>query len=192
MCVCVCVCVFVCECVSACLCVCVCESVCIFVCLSAIKVDDWLMTNYVRPDRISFVNLYIAYYASQRKGVSTHSPKSCIPGGGWRIESVDQKTVPDARPSGEDLSVNRAIITKGEDTQIVYYWFQQRDRLLTNELLVKWYLFWDAISRNRTDGALVRVMTPIFENEDEAQADQRLIDLIRSVYSRLGPYFPSM
>ena len=90
-----------------------------------------------------------------------------------------------------DQPYKTEIITKGEATQIVYYWFQQRDRLLINEFLVKWYLFWDAVSRNRTDGALVRVMTPIIKGEDEAQADRRLIDLIRSVYPRLGPYFPS-
>jgi exosortase D (VPLPA-CTERM-specific) len=158
----------------------------------AIKVDDWLMTNYVRPDQKSFVNFYVAYYASQRKGASAHSPKSCIPGGGWTIENVETQVIPGVLSTGDEFVVNRAVITKGKITQIVYYWFRQRERILTNEFLVKWYLFWDAVSRNRTDGALVRVMTPIFGNEDEAQADQRLIDLIRSVYPRLGPYFPSM
>jgi EpsI family protein len=157
----------------------------------AIKVDDWLMTNYVRPDQKSFVNLYIAYYASQRKGASAHSPKSCIPGGGWRIGNVEPQVIPGVLPAGGEFVVNRAVITKGKSTQIVYYWFRQRERLLTNELLVKWYLFWDAVSRNRTDGALVRVMTPVIEGEDVAQADRRLIDLIRLAYPRLGPYFPS-
>jgi EpsI family protein len=157
----------------------------------AIKVDDWLMNNYLRPDDYAFVNLYIAYYASQRKGASAHSPRSCIPGGGWTIEKIDERTVLGVLSGGGDLAVNRAIITKGEDTQIVYYWFQQRDRLLTNEYLVKWYLFWDAVYLNRTDGALVRVMTPVLKGEDVAQADQRLVDLIQSVFPRLDPYFPS-
>lgn len=94
-------------------------------------------------------------------------------------------------PEVRDLAVNRAIITKGDNTQVVYYGFQQRDRLLTSEFLVKWYLFWDPVYRNRTDGALVRATTPVFREEDVAQADRRLIDLIQSVFPRLEPYFPS-
>ena len=74
---------------------------------------------------------------------------------------------------------------------LVYYWFQQRERFLTNEYVVKWYILWDAITRNRTDGALIRVLTPFGEGEGEAEADQRLTDFIRETYPRLNPYLPA-
>ncbi len=157
----------------------------------AIKVDDWIMTAFTRPQDAAFVNFYVAYYASQRKGASAHSPQSCIPGGGWRIEELSEKSIPGILPGGAHLTVKRAIIGKGQVRQVVYYWFQQRDRMLTNEYLVKWYLLWDAVTRNRTDGALVRVMTRLSDGEETVQADQRLSEFIRAVYSPLRRYLPS-
>ena len=120
------------------------------------------------------VNFYVAYYASQRKGESAHSPRSCIPGGGWEITSLTQRSVDGATVAGQPLRVNRAVIQKGDDEQLVYYWFQQRGRVVTNEYLVKWYLFWDALTRNRTDGALVRLMTSVDPARNLAEADRQL------------------
>jgi EpsI family protein len=137
------------------------------------------------------VNFYVAYYASQRKGVAIHSPRTCIPGGGWSISKLGHLTVKDVNSAnGDPLHVNRAIISKGEDRQLVYYWFEQRGRNLTNEYLVKWYIFWDALTRNRTDGALVRLVTPMVRTESEAAADQRLQTLLRGLYPRIAKYLP--
>ncbi len=94
-----------------------------------------------------------------------------MPGGGWEITQIDRATV-SAGP--ESLPVNRVIIQKGEQRQLVYYWFKQRDRLLTNEFAVKWYIFRDGITRDRSDGALIRLVTPIYGNENVATADGRL------------------
>ncbi len=157
----------------------------------ALKVDDWIIANFVRPSDPEPVNFYVAYYGSQRKGGSAHSPQSCIPGGGWRFEELTQIPVPGVGTDGEYLRVNRAIIKKGQIRHLVYYWFQQRDRLLTSEYLVKWYLFWDAVTRNRTDGALIRVITRLVDGEKLAKADQRLTDFIRAAYPRLPDYFPA-
>ena len=72
-----------------------------------------------------------------------HSPRACLPGGGWQIETFGEHQVPNVRPDGSALRVNRAVISMGEQRQLVYYWFAQRGRNLTNEYLVKWYIFWD-------------------------------------------------
>ncbi len=160
--------------------------------VEALKLTDYVNVNYAKPGDGMPVNLYAAYYASQRKGEAVHSPRSCIPGGGWQIKSVERQTVPDVtRADGQPLEVNRVIIAKGPVRQLVYYWFAQRGRNLTNEYLVKWYLFWDGITRNRTDGALVRLVTPVRPNEDTSVADKRLVSLLKSIYPKIGRYIPA-
>jgi EpsI family protein len=88
------------------------------------------------------------------------------------------------------LSVNRLIIQNGEQKQLVYYWFQQRGRVITNEYLVKWYIFWDALTRNRTDGALVRLTAPVPSSRDMAEADELLADFARATADPLRNHVP--
>jgi exosortase D (VPLPA-CTERM-specific) len=119
--------------------------------------DDYILADYVGPDG-SHVNFYVAYYASQRKGTSPHSPLVCIPGGGWLITTFN-RTI-GQHPGGE-MPLNRAIIEREAQRELVYYWFDERGRKIANEYWAKWYLLADAITKNRSDGALVRLTTPI-------------------------------
>ena len=157
--------------------------------LDALKLDDYILADFNNPSG-QLVNLYVAYYASQRKGQSAHSPRTCIPGGGWQITSLDRYPVNGATIAGQALVVNRSVIQMGEHKQLVYYWFQQRGRIITNEYLVKWYLFWDALMRNRTDGGLVRLVTEVRPGEDITGADQRLTDFAKAVSLPLKAYIP--
>ncbi len=88
------------------------------------------------------------------------------------------------------LRTNRFVIRMGESRQLVYYWFKQRDRVITNEFAVKWYMLWDALMRNRTDGALVRLVTVIPPGEDIEVAEKRLQDFARTVTVPLDKYVP--
>lgn len=155
--------------------------------IDALKFDDYILANYVR-DGSQPVNFYSAYYASQRKGESIHSPRSCIPGGGWEIKSLETVNADVPGEGGNPLRINRLVIQKGEDRQLVYYWFQQRGRNLTNEYAVKWYLFWDALTLNRTDGALVRLTTYLPQGEDLATGAARLDAFLRVLKPQLGRY----
>jgi exosortase D (VPLPA-CTERM-specific) len=155
--------------------------------LDALKLDDYLMADFVSGT--GSVNLYAAYYASQRQGDSIHSPRSCIPGGGWRITQMSQVDVPGST-AGNALRVNRAVIELGTQRQLVYYWFKQRDRELTNEYAVKWYIFVDALARQRTDGALVRLITALQPGEDIALADRRLGEFANTARAELGAFLP--
>lgn len=159
--------------------------------LNSLKLDDYLLADYVHAETGRPVNLYIAYYASQRKGVSSHSPRSCIPGGGWEMGPLARRLFPEVKIDETPLAFNRVVIQRGEQRQLVYYWFQQRGRIITNEYLVKWYLFWDALKRNRTDGAMVRLMTPIEPGEDIAVADKRLERFTKTISDLLTDYIPS-
>jgi exosortase D (VPLPA-CTERM-specific) len=153
--------------------------------LDVLKLDDYVMADYVRQGDRFPVNFYSAYYATQRKGESIHSPRTCMPGGGWEIQSLETIIPKGFEQSGGQFKINRAIIQKGPDRQLVYYWFRQRGRNITNEYLAKWYLLWDAITMNRSDGALVRLTTFVPENQDMDGAEQRLVDFLHGIEPQL-------
>jgi exosortase D (VPLPA-CTERM-specific) len=152
--------------------------------LDALALDDYVIANYRRADG-AVASVYLAYYASQRDRRTAHSPRSCIPGDGWRIESLTQIEL-----GGSGGRANRMVIARGDVRELVYYWFRQRGRTITNEYAVKWYLFWDSIVRQRSDGALVRLIAPIGPQEDVELADRRLSELaatLRPVIPRFVP-----
>lgn len=158
--------------------------------LDALKLSDYLAANYARPADRAPVELWIAYYDEQVSGASVHSPKACLPGGGWNIENIGEYTVDNVGPGGESLTVNRAVISLGDVSQVVYYWFDQRGRDITNEFAVKWYIFQDGLQMRRTDGALVRLSTLVSDRTELAQADARLQDFIRAIDPRLAYHLP--
>jgi exosortase D (VPLPA-CTERM-specific) len=158
--------------------------------IDQLKLDDYLLADYVNASG-SAVNLYIAYYNSQRKGEAVHSPRSCLPGGGWQMRDFGQYEPQKVSIDGRQLRVNRALIELGNQRQLVYYWFQQRGRVIDNEFAVKWYLFWDALTEHRTDGALVRIISPLGAAGGEAEADRRLTDLASRVVPDLGRFIPN-
>jgi len=157
--------------------------------LDTLKLTDYVMSDYKHPQFDLPVNFYVAYYESQRKGASIHSPRSCIPGGGWEIESLATKNV--GSSSGGLELVNRVLIRKGDNRQLVYYWFQQRNRVLTNEYVVKWYLFWDSLTKSRTDGALVRLVVPIPDGYSIEEAELQLNQFLWDFEPLLPRYIPN-
>jgi len=158
--------------------------------LDELRLSDYIIMNFAAADGGN-VNFYTAYYDSQRSGAAIHSPRSCMPGDGWRITSLEQREFAELPFQGAPLRLNRAVIEKGEYKQLVYYWFPQRGRSVTNEYLVKWYLFYDAITMHRTDGALVRLVTSLDKGQDISVADQRLQGFLRELVKELPDYLPA-
>jgi len=158
--------------------------------LDQLKLDDYLLADY-RSSGGPPVNLYVAWYDRQNAGEATHSPRACMPGGGWRIEELRQVPLPGIRLGGQGLRVNRALITYDQQRELVYYWFQQRGRVVTNEYLVKWYLLVDALTRHRTDGALVRLIVPVPVGTSEADADHYMRSFISWFAPFLERYVPA-
>ncbi len=139
--------------------------------------DDYIAAHYMAPGQAAPVDLFVAWYRDQNKG-GIHSPEVCIPAGGWEMSEITQAEIPveiAGRAGGPlMIPVNRAIIQKGLDRQLVYYWFDQAGRRLTSDYAAKAWLLFDALHTGRTDGALVRLVTPINKNEPVAAAEQRL------------------
>jgi exosortase D (VPLPA-CTERM-specific) len=151
---------------------------------NSLAMDDYVLSDYGRADG-KIVNLYVAYYASQQTGESPHSPLVCIPGAGWSISKLEQTKFGAAHP------LNRAIIERNGLKQLVYYWYEERGRTIASEYWSKWYLLSDAITKNRSDGALVRLVTAISPGELERDADSRLLLFMQDLLPRLGSYLPS-
>ncbi len=158
--------------------------------VQALKFDDYLLADYQHSARQSApINLYMAYYREQHSGQSVHSPKTCIPGGGWEITAFDRIAL-DGQPFREPRA-NRAVIQKGDQRQVVLYWFQQRGRMIANEYLVKAYLLWDAVMRHRTDGALVRLTSAVQPDESVEAAESRLIAFAGTIQPALARFIPN-
>ena len=158
--------------------------------INALKFEDYLLANFIRNDQ--GLEFYVAYYDSQRKGESAHSPRSCLPGSGWKIEDRTQELIEyvDEGGSAKVIGVNRMLVKRGDASFLTYYWFKQRDRHLSNEYLVKWYLFWDALTKNRTDGALVRVIYPLALGGSVEEGDQVVQGFLQQVLPLLPEYVP--
>ncbi|MBI2799508.1 MAG: VPLPA-CTERM-specific exosortase XrtD [Gammaproteobacteria bacterium] len=158
--------------------------------IDALKFTDYALINY-HDAAGAHINFYSAYYESQRKGQSVHSPRSCLPGGGWEIQSLTQRNLEGVIFNGRPLRVNRALISYGDQKQVVYYWFQQRGRTITNEYLVKAFIFWDAITRNRTDGSLIRLTIAMPQGGDEIKLDAALTRFAQQLSPILSRYIPN-
>jgi exosortase D (VPLPA-CTERM-specific) len=150
-------------------------------------VDDYILSDYIGSDG-KMVNLYVAYYASQRGSETPHSPIVCIPGGGWAITNLQQISYDN---SSEVWPINRVVIEKGNVKELVYYWFEERGRRIANEYWAKIYLLTDAIVKNRTDGALVRLTTPVLPSETDHDADRRLQAFMQDAVPKLSEFLPA-
>ncbi len=159
--------------------------------LDVLKLEDYLSAKFVNEEEQAVVDVWIAYYSTQRKGVAIHSPKTCLPGGGWKIETF-QQTIVDNVPGAvnEQVAVNRTIMTQDRSRLLVYYWFKQRERNITNEYAMKWYLFWDSMTRKRTDGALMRLIVSVPDGVDLAEQEAVLQNFMRESYVPLVEYVP--
>jgi len=134
--------------------------------LAQLGVDDYINRRYVAADAPP-VALYVGYYASQRQGDTIHSPQNCLPGAGWRPVLAERSAID---LGGRTIPVNRFIIQKGMDRQAVLYWYQGRSRVVASELANKAWLMLDAARLRRTDGGLVRMITPVSSSPADAFA----------------------
>lgn len=150
--------------------------------------DDYVNVSYgglsVPP-----VNIFVAYYENQTDGAGIHSPEVCLPVGGWEVFSLDQHQVDMTGTGYGVFDVNRAVIQKGTSKQLVYYWFEQRGRRMTNDFNAKLMVMYDSWTRGRMDGALVRYVTPILDSEEEAE--ERLLSVLRASLDVMPRYLPN-
>ena len=134
------------------------------------------------------VSLFIGYFPTQRTGQSIHSPQNCLPGAGWSFESSRDLSLTDV--TGKKLNVGEYVITDGTVRQEVLYWYRAHGRSIASDYQAKLFLMADAIRFNRTDGALVRIITPILTGETAQQAHDRAIGFAAQTAPLLPTFIP--
>jgi len=154
--------------------------------LSVLKAKDYVMRRYQDPGGRTLW-LFIGYWDSQRKGAQPHSPRNCLPGGGWEPLEASMVTIPLARPFGP-ITVNRYVIQKERDQQLVFYWYQAQGKATAGELAARIEMMKNSIVNHRTDGALVRVSSPVYGSVQDTS--DRLVRYIQGMYPVLGEYLP--
>jgi len=150
-------------------------------------VTDFMMRAYTVPGRLP-IWLYVGYYASQRTGATIHSPRQCLPGNGWSIVKSERVALEGPGAAASGIPVNRVLVAKGPERQLVLYWYQERGRIVASEYWGKAYMAWDALTRARTDGALVRVSAPILGSAE--QASREVAEFSRRLFPLLPAFLP--
>jgi EpsI family protein len=152
-----------------------------------LRADDYITREYAAsPEKA--VNLFVAFFKSQRAGQTPHSPKNCLPGAGWVWTTAD--TIPVTIPGrAAPIEINRYLVSKGESRSMVLYWYQSRDRVVASEYKAAALAAWDAIRYNRTDTSLIRVVVPVVEGRDEV-ATQMGVEFIQAFFPALRQFFP--
>ena len=161
--------------------------------VAVLGVDEYINRAYVDPSGrgAAPVSLYVGYYQSQREGDTMHSPLNCIPGSGWEPVRAarPQISVPGVL---SPITVNRLLIEKGIDRQVVVYWYQAHGRVVASEYWSKLFMVYDAVRLNRSDAALVRVISPVLPSEnDPAAAESRVTEFVQQLFPRLNAHLPS-
>jgi EpsI family protein len=157
--------------------------------LEVLGPGDFLLRVYQNPaEKQPFVDLFIAYFPSQRTGDTIHSPKHCLPGSGWL--PVESSRVTLSLPGHSPFPANRYVIAKADSRQLVLYWYWAHDRGVASEYWAKFYLVADSMRMNRSDGALVRITTPMYPGETAEAAQQRVLPFASDVAPLLDNYIP--
>ncbi len=157
--------------------------------LEVLGAGDFMERVYQDPDgKLPEVDLFLAYFATQRAGDTIHSPQHCLPGAGWNPEQRTRITL--ALPGHGPFPANRYVISKAESRRLVLYWYWAHDRGVASEYWAKYYLVKDAIRMNRSDGALVRITISMFPGETPEAAQQRALSFTSLVVPHLDDYNP--
>lgn len=154
--------------------------------LKMLKMSDYLMRRYVDGSGHS-IWLYMAYWQSQRRGSDIHSPKNCLPAGGWEPVEATKLSIP-VPGAAAPITVNRYLVQKDRQMQVVLYWFQAQGTVVAGELDAKIEMVRSAILRNRTDGAVVRLSSPVYGSAQETTAE--LVRYVQLLYPVLREYLP--
>ncbi|MEM1428622.1 MAG: VPLPA-CTERM-specific exosortase XrtD [Pseudomonadota bacterium] len=151
--------------------------------------DDYHSVDLVHPEADAPVDLFMAWYADQTDN-GVHSPEICLPGAGWEIAWLERADIAPELGQADPFNLNRAIIQRGQSRMMVLYWFEQRGRRVAWDLAAKFYLMVDGMTTRRTDGAMLRLTTPILPGESDAAAEARLLSVLKAMQGPLPRFLP--
>ena len=147
---------------------------------------DFFSRKYQSGTITQPVDVFVAYFPSQRMGNGWHSPENCLPGAGWTPLASERMQI--VLPTREAFFVNRYLVVKNGQRGLVFYWYRAHNRVTTSEYLAKLYLVTDSLRFGQSDGALIRFATEVDRHETEAAAEKRLISCLSDLAPILVPY----
>jgi EpsI family protein len=152
-----------------------------------LKADTTTLRFYEGSDGQPFW-LFVAYFASQRYGSQIHSPKHCLPGGGWRIDRLEpfELTLAD----GATKNINRLIIADRDQRELMFYWFETRSGAIRNEFALKWDLMKNSLLFRPTDAAIIRLTTPFNSGDDINAVTARAVAYLDTFYPSIDRSLP--
>jgi EpsI family protein len=156
--------------------------------LKTLRPGDFLQRTYRdETGGRGYVDLYVAYLQNQH-ALLHHLPQDCLEGSGW--SPVESGTTTLAFPGEAPFPANRYLIAKGDDRQLVLFWYSARGRRVASEGWMNVYLTFDSLLSNRTDNALIRMNTELQPGENPADAERRLLSFAGLVSPLLKSYIP--
>lgn len=153
-----------------------------------LKADDLLSRSYEKIGSGLPASLFVAFFRSQRAGQAPHSPKNCLPGSGWAPSVSDEISI-DVPAAAAPITVNRYVVSRGDQQSVAVYWYQSRDRVVASEYKAKVFVVADALRYNRTDTSLIRVVVPVVNRQVDASTESAR-EFVRAVYPALRQYLP--
>lgn len=151
--------------------------------LQNLGVDEYLMRRFT--DGRDSIWLYIGYYKAQGEGAVPHSPRHCYPGSGFTKLKNDTVTLQVKDGTRREITPNRYVFAKGDQRELVIYWYQSRGRVIADEYVDRMYIIYDSIFRNRSDGALVRLSM-----RATAATEKSAMQILESFTAQVYPYIP--
>jgi EpsI family protein len=157
--------------------------------LDVLKADDTLSRVYQNRQTGQSVQLFIAYFSTQRTGKTPHSPKNCLPGSGW--VPTQSGTMQVAIPGEvQPITINRYLVSREQSQDVVLYWYQSRNRVVASEYRAKLFTILDSLRYRRSDTSLVRVVDPVLDGDAKSATDAA-VSFIRTLFVPLKNYLPS-
>ena len=154
---------------------------------AVLKADDTLSRSYADPANQHAANLFVAFFRTQRAGVSPHSPQVCLPGAGWISTSNSMLTL--RVPAQEEpITVNRYVVAKGDEKSLVLYWYQTPHRVIASEYSAKVYTILDGLRYHRSDTSLIRIVVPV--DNGERAAEETAVQFAQAVFGPIRDLMP--
>ncbi len=158
--------------------------------LDILKPSDTLQRSYVSPSSRVGVNLFIAYFQTQRTGSTPHSPKNCLPGSGWEPVRTPAMVKVEVPGRADPITVNQYLVAKGDQKDVVLYWYQSHGRVIASEFKAKFWLIADSIRYRRSDTSLIKVVVPAPDG-DLGKAASTAAQFVQAVFPALTRQLPS-
>jgi EpsI family protein len=137
--------------------------------IATLRPSDYLSRRYT-DGKGNVVQLYIGYHDGSDRSGPIHSPKHCLPGSGWVVVSEDKVQI---SVDGRKLNLVKSLYQKGEEKELFLYWFQLKEKSVTNEYSLKFVQLYNSLVHKRRDTAFVRISLP-FTPDGKSSADAAL------------------